>query len=141
MEEINIEDILFTCKTNDKNKKTFDLSQSKNNVYVHFWASWCPPCKRELPELQKIYNKYNNDIDFIFISCDTSKLDIDTYLFNSKINIPIGYDLNSSVASLYNVRSIPASFLINKNTSMAETLIGARSYDDIESEIKKFYNL
>lgn len=138
---VDINRINFSCKTNDVNKPNFIFKDSGDNVFLHFWATWCGPCKRELPELQKIYNEYNKDIDFIFISCDNSKLDIDTFLFNNKLTIPVGYDLKSQLSAQFNVRSIPMSFLINKKNSNIEVLIGARDYDQLKQEVSTNYSI
>ena len=131
----DIEKLDFSCKTNNKENPEFIFKKAKNNVFLHFWATWCGPCKRELPEIQKLYNEYSKDIDFICVSCDSSKLDIDTFIFNNKITIPIGYDLKSVLASQFNIRSIPASFLINKDNNDIEVLIGARDYDQLKSSL------
>ena len=74
-ENIKIPD--FTCETNfefqqnNKNNEdilTFSLYKSSKPVFINFWATWCGPCMGEMPDLQKLFNKYYKTIDFIFIN-------------------------------------------------------------------------
>ena len=83
---MNYDNILKNLKiqTNDKTNPEFKIENCKTHIFLHFWATWCGPCRNELPELQKIYDIYKEKVDFILISCDNSKLDIDTYVFNNK---------------------------------------------------------
>ena len=129
-------------ETNKKSNPKFSIKECKSHFVIHFWATWCSPCKHELPYLQKIYNKYNDRIDFIFISCDESKLDIDTFIFNNKFSFPVGYDISGNISSSFNVRSIPSSFFIKKdsikNSFDVENVIGFSDPDTLEKKFEDF---
>lgn len=140
-----VKDILenLTCSTNKKEQSAFKVIECKPNMFIHFWATWCSPCRNEIPELQKIYNEYNQNIDFLFISCDNNRADIDTFVTNQKLTIPIGYDTNNKISSDFNIRSIPSSFFIkrtNNNDYIVKNIIGSMDYQTLKQNFKNFYN-
>lgn len=140
---MNYDNILKNLKiqTNDKTNPEFKIENCKTHIFLHFWATWCGPCRNELPELQKIYDIYKEKVDFILISCDDSKLDIDTYVFNNKFTFPVGYDLNNNLSNSFFIRSIPSSFFIKKdldNTFKVENIIGSMDYDILDEKFKNF---
>ena len=104
----------------DLNGDTLTLSSLKGKpVLVHFWASWCKPCREENPELVVVYNKFKDDFVIYSISLDEreeqwlaaikkDKLDWNTHVSDLK-------GMNSAAAETYEVNYIPSSFLIDKD--------------------------
>ena len=134
----------LVCQTNIKSSNLFESKKCKDNIFIHFWATWCGPCVMELPELQKIYNEYNQKIDFLFVSCDTSKLDIDAFLFNKGLSIPVGYDFDNTISRKFNVRSIPSSFYIKRLQNAnyeVKNIVGSMNYSLLKDNFDKFYKL
>lgn len=130
----------LTCQTNRKN--TFKIESCKPNIFLHFWATWCPPCRNELPDLQKIYDEYNSKVDFLFISCDNEKRTIDTFISNENLTIPIGYDLNNVISNSFNIRSIPSSFFIKKTDNfIVKNIVGSINYPTLKESFEKFVNI
>jgi thiol-disulfide isomerase/thioredoxin len=82
-------------------------------VFINLWATWCPPCVAELPDLQKLYNDYNDKVEFLFIS-NESKSVIDEFMKKSEFDLPV-YIPVSQYPTDFETNSIPTSFLINKN--------------------------
>lgn len=130
----------LTCETN--NNTIFKLDSCKSDsVFVHFWATWCGPCRNEIPELEKIYLEYKNKIDFIFISCDNNKSTIDNFITNQKLTIPIGYDFDGSISNKIGIRSIPSSFFIKKTDSDIidiKNIVGAMDYFTLKKKFSEF---
>lgn len=138
---MDYKEILDNLKCQTNNENTFKISECGPNIFIHFWATWCPPCRSEIPELQKIYNEYKNNADFLFISCDNNKTDIDTFITNKQISMPIGYDLNSEIANLFNIRSIPSSFFIKRTpnkTYNVKNIVGAMDYKTLKNNFEDF---
>ena len=130
-------------QTNNKLIPEFKIENSSEHIFIHFWATWCGPCRNELPELEKIYINYKGKVDFILISCDNSKLDIDTYIFNNKFTFPVGYDLNNKISNLFSIRSIPSSFFIKSienNNYKVENIVGSMDYDTLNKTFNSFVN-
>ena len=142
-ENIKIPD--FICETNfdfqqnNENNKdilTFSLYKSPKPVFINFWATWCGPCVGEMPDLQKLFNKYNKTIDFIFINCGANKEELYDFLKKNNYNLPLGFDEKNELAYSFNVKAIPMTILVNKDKIIKNIIIGARSEDQYEELIK-----
>ena len=142
-ENIKIPD--FICETNfdfqqnNENNEdilTFSLYKSPKPVFINFWATWCGPCVGELPDLQKLFNKYNKTIDFIFINCGANKEELYDFLKKNNYNLPLGFDEKNELAYSFNVKAIPMTILVNKDKIIKNIIIGARSEDQYEELIK-----
>lgn len=108
--------------------KPFKLSTYKNQVIlVNFWASWCPPCKTEMPTMQSVYDIYK-DKGFIILAVDAANQDDinNVKRFSSKhlITFPILLDTDGTITNKYHVRSFPTSFFIDGSGVIHEIVIG-----------------
>ena len=105
---------------NEKNKKikTNKIFKKENKYLINFWATWCQPCKKELPDLEKILKKLEDiDLKIYIISIDKKKID-EQKLFLKKNNISLltpFFDPNMHFFNSLNLRCIPTTILIKKN--------------------------
>ena len=87
-------------------------------LLLDFWATWCAPCKHEMPSVKKVYGKYKDKgFEIVGISLDKSRGDLDRYLSANNIQWPQYFDgkyWQNEIAVKYGVQSIPATFLIDK---------------------------
>jgi len=85
-------------------------------VFLVFWASWCAPCREELPELDRLYKKFKTEgFEVIAISVDASESDVKSYLRKFPISFPVLLDKKGDVNDAYRVSGLPTGFLIGKN--------------------------
>lgn len=86
-------------------------------VILNFWASWCGPCKMEMPDFEEIYKEYGETIHFVMVNLtDGSRETMDTattFLDNSGYTFPVYYDKDSDAAYTYQVYGIPVTYFIN----------------------------
>ena len=86
-------------------------------VVLNFWASWCGPCKMEMPDFEEIYKEYGEDIHFVMVNLtDGNRETMDTattFLDNSGYTFPVYYDKDSDAAVTYQVYGIPVTYFIN----------------------------
>jgi peroxiredoxin len=99
--------------------QTLSPDQYKGKVLLlDFWATWCAPCKAEMPNVKKVYQKYNpKGFEIVGISLDRSRQALDNYISQNNIEWPQYFDgkyWNNDIAQQYGVRSIPATYLIDK---------------------------
>jgi len=95
---------------------TIDLSQFKGQVVmINFWASWCAPCRKEMPLLEDIYKKYK-PLGFTLLSVDVEpdRKDAESFLKDTPVTFPVLFDANSKVSGLYNVQGMPTSVFIDR---------------------------
>ena len=100
---------------------------------LNFWASWCSPCKSEMPTFQKIYESYGDKVEFVIVNLtDGSKETKESAMdFISKNNytFPVYYDVDQSAAYAYSVSSIPTTYFID-----SEGFVVAYSKGTLEEE-------
>ena len=99
----------------DLNGQPLSLAQFQGKVVLlDFWATWCPPCRAEMPNVKRTYAKYKNqNFEIIGISLDRAKSALKSYIAKEGITWPQYYDNGGRISDMYQVRSIPSTFLID----------------------------
>ncbi|WP_206810007.1 peroxiredoxin family protein [Paradesulfitobacterium ferrireducens] len=120
--------------------KAMKLSSLRGKkVIVNFWATWCPPCRLEMPEMEKFYTKNKNEgIEILAVNltkAEKSRADVPAFIEAYGITFPVLLDENSDVARLYKVSSIPASFIIDTQGVIREKIVGPMTYDSMEKMV------
>lgn len=115
---------------NQKGKIVDNVSLKGKVIFINFWASWCPPCKAEMPSIFNLYEKLKNDttIEFLLINVDDDKNKAHKYLQNYNLNIPLFYEysvLSGELAS----ETLPTTIVINKNGNVIFRNVGIGDYD------------
>ena len=142
----------FDFTAMDKDGKTVKLSDFKGKkVYINMWASWCGPCMREIPELEKTYQKLKDNKDIVFLSM-TSPNDSefknqspqdkgkDVILNKAKelgVTYPVLFDVNDRFIINYAIRSFPTHIFINSDGTIGNRIAGAVTEESLTKEIEK----
>ncbi|MDH3197165.1 MAG: TlpA family protein disulfide reductase [Candidatus Krumholzibacteria bacterium] len=102
-------------------------------LLLDFWATWCGPCKVEMPNVKRVYEKYNKaGFEIVGISLDRSRNDLDAYIDKYDISWPQFFDgkyWQNDVAVQYGVRSIPATYLIDRKGKIRYKLLRGRQLE------------
>lgn len=107
------------------NGDTFTLSDHNNEVVMlNFWATWCQPCVRELPEIQRLVDENIEGFTFLAIDCAEAKSTVDKFLQENGYTFSVAYDEDRAVEALYPTDGIPYTVLI-KNGVVEKTFLGA----------------
>ncbi|MBZ0202443.1 MAG: TlpA family protein disulfide reductase [Ignavibacteria bacterium] len=129
----------------EENGKEIKLSDYKGKVIlINFWATWCPPCRKELPDLSQISTDYKDkDFKMIGVSIDDNQEVLNNFLKTNKLSYTVLYEPNELVAkymttSGQNQNVVPQSYLIDKNGKVVEAIIGSKSKADFISIINKY---
>ena len=118
--------------------KDFDLSKTNKPVLMNFWATWCPPCRMEMPGLQSLYEEYGDKVDFVMINLGETKETIQDFLVeNEYYTFPIGYDTNNYYGNKFVMTSIPTTFIIGKDKILRNYIIGARPEEQFREYIEE----
>ena len=142
----------FDFTAMDKDGKTVKLSDFKGKkVYINMWASCCGPCMREIPELEKTYQKLKNNKDIVFLSM-TSPNDSefknqspqdkgkDVILNKAKelgVTYPVLFDVNDRFIINYAIRSFPTHIFINSDGTIGNRIAGGVTEELLTKEIEK----
>ena len=108
-------------------------------VVLNFWASWCGPCKNEMPDFEEIYKEYGNDIHFLMVNLtdgDRETMKTATnFLDNSGYTFPVYYDKDTDAALTYQVYGIPVTYFINAKGHLIAQGTSALDADTIKRGI------
>ena len=125
----------------DMDGQTITLSELKGKpIMINFWASWCTPCRAEMPAIESVYKNYRDE-DLIILGINTTNQDNinDATAFADKMGVtfPILFDLDGSVGILYQVRALPSTFFIDKQGVIVDVIVGGPMSEAlIESKVK-----
>ncbi len=104
-------------------------------IILNFWASWCGPCKMEMPEIQDFYDKYGEDIHFLLVSVDDSVDTAKDFIAQEGYTFPVYFDTTSYGAYTYGASSIPLTYFIDADGNMTAYYMGAMSADILQQGI------
>jgi len=106
----------------------FRLSNLKGKtVVLNFWASWCPPCRIEMPALQRLYRDYQDD-GLVVLSVNTTNQnnlsDVEEFVRSRNINFPVLLDMDGNISTIYQNQALPTTFFIDRNGIIRDRVIG-----------------
>lgn len=134
----------FTLQDQFGNSHTFSDYQGKT-VFLNFWATWCPPCKAEMPDIQALYEEYGkNSEDLVILGVATpgvgregSAEDIAAFLEENGYTYPVVMDTDSSLSYWYGIRSYPTTFMIDTDGNVYGYVTGQLTMDIMRSIIEQ----
>lgn len=114
----------------DASGKVVNLKSLKGkNVLVNIWASWCPPCKAEMPSLASLYSSVDaSKASFVMLAIDDDFMNSLQWLSEKNIKVPAYYPMGN-LPELFNVQGIPATFIFNKDGKLIKKIDGAENYN------------
>jgi len=102
-------------------------------VLLNFWATWCPPCKMEMPSIQVLYDKMKGTaFDIMAISVSEKPSTVTDFLKNNPYSYPMYLDESGSASAPFASRGIPTTFILDKQGRAIAGIVGSRSYDGPE---------
>ena len=123
-------DFTFTDLVTGKTTKLSDLRDKP--VYLNFWATWCPPCVKELPHIQSKYEQYKDRIHFLAISVDSEQEAPAQFISSKGYTFTVGYGNEREISRAYNIEAIPASYIIGTDGTIKAQIVGSMDEADLE---------
>lgn len=121
---------------------TKELSDYKGKyLFLHFWATWCGPCRMELPEMQAFYDSLTEDskIDFLAICISDSKKNMDSFMKKNNFTFPTALDESGFLLAFpYGIQAIPVSIIINPQGKIEKQTIGMMSAKKLQDFVKDY---
>lgn len=105
-------------------------------VMLNFWATWCGPCKEEMPYMQELYPEYQEKgVEIVAVSLDSTEYVIDNFIEEYGLTFAIPHDTNADVRDLYRITPMPTTFFINPDGTINEIVQGALTLDRLEGHL------
>lgn len=111
------------------NTKNINFNQLKNKVvFVNFWATWCPPCRAEMPMIQKLHDDYKEKIEFVFVTTENWNT-VEQFFNKNGYHLPVFNSIDVPPKRFTETNSIPASYIISKNGEIPVSKVGAANWN------------
>jgi peroxiredoxin len=119
----------FTLKTLDGRSLT--LSQLKGKVvFLNFWATWCPPCRAEMPSMEALYQQFKDaGLEVVAVDLQESVAEVKAFIADNKLTFPVALDTSGNVGNNYNTQSIPATYIIDRDGKILAQAVGSRNWN------------
>ncbi|QHJ70929.1 thiol-disulfide oxidoreductase ResA [Planococcus halotolerans] len=123
----------------DLNGERQQLSDYKGQgVFVNFWGTWCKPCEKEFPLMEKQYQVYKEKgVQILAVNIAQSDYEVEQYAERKNLTFPIVIDKNKSVMEAYNIRPLPTTILVNPDGEIEKIVTGEMSEEDIRSYMEQ----
>lgn len=116
----------FTLAATDG--RTFTLSSLRGKpVVINFWATWCPPCRKEMPELEQLWQRYGSGEELVLLGLDQAEDVATIEQFRrevANVTFPILLDRKTDVAREYGVKALPTTFFIDRDGRIQDVKLG-----------------
>jgi len=119
--------------------KQIKLSDYRGKVVIlDFWATWCPPCREEIPDFVELQKEYAFDLQILGVSLDTdTKADVKPFIKKYKMNYPVLFGTMEVVRDYGDIQSIPTTFVIDQEGNIVNSFIGFHEKSIFKAEIVK----
>lgn len=126
----------FNLTLMDEDGNTLFLADFKGKpIFLNMWASWCPPCIAEMPNINKLYKEMGNDVAFVMVSLDDDFETAKAFNIRKGFDFPI-YTLQSRRPVMYQSTTVPTTYVISAEGELVLTHKGMANYNT--SKFKKF---
>jgi thiol-disulfide isomerase/thioredoxin len=116
------------------NGKNVTLGALKGKVvFLNFWATWCPPCREEMPSMETLYQHFKDrGLEFLAVDIQESGDDVGAFMEKYGLNFPAALDSSGNISNRYGIRSIPTTFIIDREGLILASTVGGRNWDTPE---------
>ena len=117
------------------------LSEMKGKpVVLNFWASWCPPCRDEMPEFDTEFRKEGSEIVFMMVNltdgADETKESAEKYIKQNGFSFPIYFDTKADASDAYSIRYLPTTYFIDREGYIVSTIVGGMNAETLKKNIE-----
>jgi peroxiredoxin len=120
----------------DMNGRTVSLSELRGKVVLlNFWATWCGPCRVEMPAMERLYRAYDRkDFEILAVSTDAQGVAVTRpFQEENKLTFPILHDSDFRVGLSYGARTLPMTFMVDRQGIVRQHIFGARDWEAPEA--------
>lgn len=116
----------------------YDLASLRGRVVlVNFWATWCEPCEREMPAMERLYAAMpREDFELVAVAIDDAESEVRRFQDEYQLSFPIVLDLDQRIYQAYQTMGVPESLLVDREGRIVERYVGPREWDAPEYQAR-----
>jgi len=123
-----IGDKAYEWKLRDMAGNQVNLSDYKDQVlFINFWATWCPPCLAEMPDLQTLYNDYHKKVTFLFVNNENQSV-VEPFMAKKGYTLPVYFPV-TDYPEIFSTRSLPTTFIVSKKGELIVKQLGVAQWN------------
>ena len=112
--------------------------EAKGKPYIiNFWATWCPPCQAEIPDLAAFHAAHKDTVDFYAVNLQEDAQPVQKFMAERKVKLSVVLDTQGAAANLYGVRAIPTTVVVDRDGKIAYRKTGGVTKEELEDVISK----
>ena len=131
-EQLPLETYDWQLKNFEGRKMQFEKYKGRV-IFLNFWATWCKPCIKELPDIQELYKDYGKDVVFILLTQEESSK-VNTFIKKTGLNLPVYYP-STPVPDVLFSKTVPATYIINKTGQIILAETGAADWNNQKTRL------
>ena len=127
-DQVEVTDLDFHWVLGTAESEPYFLSDLRGQViFLNFWATWCPPCVAELPEIERAFRKHKNQVAFLLVTNEKPEV-VEAFMEKHGYDLPVLYP-GTPVPEVFNVRSFPTTFIVSREGKIVARKTGAANWD------------
>ncbi|MDR2143927.1 MAG: TlpA family protein disulfide reductase [Treponema sp.] len=100
-------------------------------LFLNLWATWCGPCRAEMPSMEKLYQRFKDKgLEILAVNIQEQKTDVEVFMRRNKLSFPVVLDEDGRIARQYGVMGIPTSYVLDRQGRVILRLVGSINWDD-----------
>jgi thiol-disulfide isomerase/thioredoxin len=130
-EQVSIRDFSLPLATQGRPERNISPGGLKGKVvFLNFWATWCGPCRDEMPSMEALYSRYReNGLEILAVNIQETEGEVLAFMESNGLNFPAVLDRDGKVSASYGVQAIPSSFIINREGKIIARVVGSIDWD------------
>jgi peroxiredoxin len=129
----------FVLKQLNGSSESLTLSDLEGKgVMLNFWATYCKPCEKEMPYMEKLYPEYKDKgVEIVAVSVDATELVINRFVDKYQLSFPVLHDSTGQVMEAYNIGPLPTTYFIDENGKVEEVVQGQLTLSKLEGYLQQ----
>ncbi|SKA12869.1 TlpA family protein disulfide reductase [Selenihalanaerobacter shriftii] len=130
----------FTLTNLDGKEVSLSDFRGEKVVFINFWATWCPPCRLEMPHMQEIYEEMQDRVKILAVNVKEPQNKVSNFIDSNGYDFTVLSDKDGKIAADYLVRGIPKTLIVDKNGVIKAQHVGAMNKEQMKEIISKALN-
>ena len=133
-ERVSSRDFQVTLASQGAAGEIESLSALKGKiVFLNFWATWCGPCRAEMPSMESLYSRYKDkDFEILAVNAMESEAEVIAFMKENGFSFPVALDVDYKIGSAYGIQAIPTTFILDRDGKIAVRFVGSIDWDTKE---------